>query len=207
MERLGYIIIAQLLLLCGCSSHSFDNPRQVFFSKNGDTVSIASCGEYDVLCINGLCGKGYLSLRNEPFPIIQDVINDTIYIQYNYQHNVEDRDSSFLVSTKKIKINTDCEYFIKIINNYSYNGEAIGTISGKEWDNNYSYLIDSVVHLRDSFWFYKKEDVICFANQRDVIYDNQKKEWEIFYTDSVYRNRSMYKIKKIIAFKIRCNLL
>lgn len=202
MERLGFVTIAQLLLLCGCSSHFFDNPRQIFFSKDGDTVSIASCGDFDILRINGLCGEGYFSLRNEPFPVIQDVINDTIYIQYNHLCNVnvaDSDDSSFLLSSRTDK---DREYFIKIIHNYSYNGEGLGFINGKEWDYNYSYLIDSVVHLRDSFWFYKKEDVICHANQRDVIYDNQKKDWEIFYTDSVYRDGFMYKIKRIIVLKI-----
>ena len=52
------------------------------------------------------------------------------------------------------------------------------------WDEDYSYVIDSVVSINDSFYVYKGKDIIYEAHQRDVEWDSDKGYWKVSYMNS-----------------------
>jgi hypothetical protein len=200
MERLVYILLLTLLIQ-GCSSNPVEKTRQIYYSNSGDTVSIYSKENVDILFVKGPNGNGQCELINEPQPMIQDIINDTIIIQYDYMHNVYNRDTLLLGYIKQVNSNEDCKYVVKAYYNYFYNGNSIGSIDGITWDYNYSYFIDDVVHDRDTISFYRGTDLLFKANQRFVCYDNKNEIWEVYYLDSNKRDDNMvYKMQKCIRF-------
>ena len=199
MERLNTIILLFVLSVYGCSTTDMDNPRQVFFSNCGDTIALCSNENNDKLLILSHGKKGSCSIINEPQPYIHNVAEDTIFIWYDNMHGVNDLDTLITVYINRVNVGHSV-YMVKGVHNYFYNGNAIGHIDGVDWDYNYSYLIDSVVHLKDSIYFIKDATVLYAANQRDVTHNHQKGYWEAFYTHEVVRENNIYKMKNCIHF-------
>lgn len=183
----------------GCSSTNREKPSQVYFSDNGDTISIYSDGSNDIIFIKGHGGEGWCSITNEPHPYIHDILKDTIVIRYDYMHDTCDPDTVITGYLKQLDIGQN-KYTIKVELNYLYNGNAIGSIEGIAWEDNYSYLVDSIVHWKDTVYFFKETDVLYRANQRNVICNYQKGYWEVFYANNVLRDGRVYKMKNSIRF-------
>lgn len=91
-------------------------------------------------------------------------------------------------------------YVIKGVQNYFYNGNTIGWIDGMDWDYNYSYVVDSIVHTKDTIYFHKGEYLVYKANQSNVIYNYKKRYWEVFYESNVLIDACVYKMKSYIHF-------
>ena len=92
-------------------------------------------------------------------------------------------------------------YVIKGEYRYYFNGWSVGRIDGMYWDEDYSYTIDSVVNIKDSFYIYKGTDILYKANQRDVEWDMVNKRWLVSYVDSFQNvDGYTYKMRNHIYF-------
>jgi hypothetical protein len=199
MERLNIIIFLFVLSVYGCSTTDTRNPRQIYFSNIGDTISLFSSGNTDKILIRSHGGEGRCDIINEPQPHIHGIAGDTIFIWYDYMHRVDNPDTNITGFIKQISIG-QYRYVIKGVQNYFYNGNSIGRIDGMDWDYNYSYVIDSIVHTMDTIYFHKCDNLIYKADQSSVIYNYEKKCWEAFYASDVLKDGCVYKIKNCIRF-------
>ena len=202
MERLIFIFIILLFFGCRCDSTSTnrEKARQVYYSNKGVTVSIFPNGDNDIIFIQCPMGEGWCNVTNDPQPLIHDIVNDTIILQYDWMHNVLDADTVLTGFIKQLVIGQH-NYVIKGEFVFFYNGNAIGSIKGMAWDNNYLYYVDSVSHKRDTVCFYKGAIILYKSNQRNVVYDCQRGYWEAYYPSEELRGGHLYKMKKSVRFK------
>lgn len=202
MERLIIISFLFVLSVYGCSTSDTRKPRQVFFSDNGDTIFLLSNGNNDMILIKSHGTEGWCDIINEPQPYIHDAAGDTIFIWYDYMHSADTPDTILNNCIGKIDIG-QIKYVIKGVHNYFYNGNAIGCINGVDWDYNYSYVVDSVAHIRDTVYFHKGNSFIYKAKQSNVIYNCTKGCWEVYYASDIFKDSCVYKIKNCIRFTQR----
>lgn len=199
MERLNIIFFLLLLSVYGCSTSDTRKPRQVYFSDNGDTISLLSNGNNDMILLKSHGKEGWCEIINEPQPHIHGAAGDTIFIRYDYMHSTDIPDTIINNCIGKISIG-QFRYVIKSVHNYFYNGNAVGCIDGVDWDYNYSYVVDSVAHIRDTVYFHKEDSIIYKAEQSNVIYNHKIGCWEVFYASDILKDGCVYKMKNCIRF-------
>ena len=117
MERLNIIIFLFVLSVYGCSTTDTRNPRQIYFSNSGDTISLFSSGNTDKILIRSHGGEGRCDIINEPQPHIHGIAGDTIFIWYDYMHRVDNPDTNITGFIKQISIG-QYRYVIKGVQNY-----------------------------------------------------------------------------------------
>lgn len=203
--KFGFLFIAILLLFVSCKNKE-DNLyiRQTYFID--DNASVYLCPietEYgnraEIVVKNGdAVGKCEISYEETPY--ICDVINDTILVRYEMMHTPWTEDTIKSGFIDYVNVN-GYVYVVKGEYRYFYNGWSVGRIDGMYQDEGYSYPIDSVVNMKDSFYIYNGADVIYKAHQRNVEWDIMSKRWLVSYIDSFQNDDGYtYKMREIIRF-------
>lgn len=204
-SKFGFLSLVILVLFMSCQNNE-DNlyVRQTYYID--DYTSVYLCPKESVygnraeIVVKIGDAEGKCEISYEENPYIYDVINDTIIVRYEMMHTpwTEDTIKQGFVENVDIKGH---KYYIKGEYRYYFNGWSVGRIDGMYWDENYSYPIDSVVNIKDSFYIYKGTDILYKANQRDVEWDMVNKRWLVSYIDSFQNvDGFTYKMRKIIRF-------
>lgn len=204
-SKFGFLFLVILVLFMSCQN-SEDNlyVRHTYYIDDHTCVYLCPIeteyGNRAEIVIKNGDAEGKCEISYEENPYIYDVINDTIIVRYEMMHTpwTEDTIKQGFVENVDIKGH---KYYIKGEYRYYYNGWSFGRIDGMYWDEEYSYTIDSVVNIKDSFYIYKGTDILYKANQRDVEWDMVNMRWLVSYIDSFQNvDGFTYKMRKIIRF-------
>ena len=152
-------------------------------------------------------GKCEISYRENPYsyheipPYIYDVYEDTIVVMYELTHTPWTKDTEEILFVEHVDVKDGGGYVVKGVCRNYYNGWSVGRIDGMNWDKDYSFGIDSVVNIKDSFYIYKGMDTIYRAHQRDVEWDSENGYWKVSYIDSFQNvDGYTYKMRNDIRF-------
>lgn len=207
------LLLPILMMVVSCHRNNEQYIRQTYYiddnicvclrpiqSTYGDKAEIA-------VIIGGKEGICEISYRENPYsyheiaPYIYDVYEDTIVVMYEMTHTPWTKDTEEVWFVEQVDVEGYGKYVVKGICRNFYNGWSVGKIDGMFWDEDYSYAIDSVVNIKDSFYVYKGTDNLYRAHQRDVEWVLENGYWKVSYIDSFLNaDGYVYKMRNDIRF-------
>lgn len=194
-------IVAIISLLCvvfivGCSSGLPGSVVQTICVDSNTMLYLCWENWNYTLCIQEYGRKDICPILDYDYnePYIFDVVDDIIIIRYHGYHSPNEPDTCITMLTKELSVDKHKRYIVKEEIDYSYNGNAIGMIQGRNYDHNYYYYIDSISHISDEFHFYIHDSLIYNANQNAVhcIPNSYPAKYKAYYIDSAFSNYGCY---------------
>lgn len=190
------VLLLLFMMVVSCQHNNDLSIRQTYYIDDTSCVLLhpiqSTFGDKaEIIVKNGKKeGKCEISYRESPYsyheiaPYIYDVYDDTIVVMYEMIHTPWTKDTSEVVFVEQVEVKGGGKYVIKGVCRNYYNGWSVGRIDGMNWDEDYSYTIDSIVNINDSFYVFKGKDIIYKAHQRDVEWDSDERYWKVSYMDS-----------------------
>lgn len=207
------LLLPLLMMVVSCQRNSDRIIRQTYYVDDTSCVYLcpiqSTYGEKAEIIVKtgDKEGKCEISYRENPYsyheitPYIYDVYEDTIVVMYEMTHTPWTKDTEEVWFVEHVDVEGCGNYVVKGVYRNYYNGWSVGRIEGMNCDEDYSYVIDSVVSINDSFYVYKGKDIIYEAHQRDVEWDSENGYWKVSYTDSFLNaDGYVYKMRNDIRF-------
>lgn len=210
---LTLLLLPLLIMAVSCQRNNDREIRQTYYIDDTSCVHLCPIQSMYgdkaelVVRIGDKEGKSIIQYRDNPYsyheiaPYIYDVYDDTIIVMYEMTHTPWTKDTEEAVFIEYVDIKDCCNYIIKGVCRKYYNGWSVGHLDGMYSDENHSYVIDSVVSIKDSYYVYNGTDILYRAYQRDVEWDLENGYWKVSYIDSFQNvDGYIYKMRNDIRF-------
>ena len=203
------LLLPILMMVVSCEQNNDRYIRQSYYIDNNSYVylcPILNTGDKAeiVVKIGNKEGKCEISWGESPYyfseipPYIYDVYEDTIVVMYEMTHTPWTNDTMEVGFIEQLDVKGCGKYFVKGVYRKFYNGwSSRGRVDGMFQEE---YVFDSIVNIKDSFYFYKEGGILYKANQRDVEWDLWNEFWKVSYIDSFIDDGNIYKMRTDIKF-------